>query len=885
MAVERKQLYRFILGAFRSNEDVERFLRDQKVYGDKLANAVPSPRVDREEYAFEVADRLVRWGYSSDYLEAVLADEDLGLQVRRNAAEMLGRDPWSVVESTGGTRTSQGIPANITPPGQRQPVPNHQPPLVNIPRPPHEEQEATEAWTLYVGGEERPTPEAVDALHRALCEQICGLRILTNAPVRVPLCAGYFYVYAAIPLSQLDWVRGGLTFDKFLAGWKLVAGHPRASDQSPHLHLVQTPSHPDSFQISKPGGFSHIVSQEIAPPSILRAGTNNAPENRWSEELRWYLEEYASEALEMSAVRDSGHGDDQATTRNDDEATTRKDAVERSLMQWTDDVFAKLTHHPLAKQWMLTATELYLSIAPESDRQSWPWECLSTARHVTFQNKQVLRTASPLGGANAAPDDAVPLPEHLRILLICPRAHQDSVGYRVVSENLLGLVRNAGGAVSLTELSPATPAALRNLANQGTQSFDIVHFDGHGLPDGQLMFEQSENQELGPFRADTLESHLARLGVKVVVMTACHSGAKTRRSLASSADTLVRTAGGGVAEVVAMGWQLHSDGARHFLNSFYREIFSGRAHEVTVAGAVRAGRLAMLDDPKRSQRRGGSQDVNDAIVPRHYIRHRVRFSSAQPSRARTIALPVGHDLFGVRHAESAPPCGLIGRDQELHQMVRWWTEPGLGCMVLQGPAGVGKRFLATWWLDRLAQTGLLGESRPGAEINADSGPHLLSATAADVDAFYLAICQQLNIPRPGDRALGCREIAGRLRAGSMLFWEGFPTGLADDQFKQLMGFARDLSGKGHRLVLICQQFQQHRQPSLLVRVKPFCEQEAVQFVGKIQRRPVALDDESEAGFEFSDRTYLPSTLAENVPAGERWAIGAVRRHAIVDDSV
>lgn len=90
MSIERKQLYRFILGAFKNNGAVEEFLRNQPVYGEKIANAVPDPRTDREEYAFEVADRLVRWGYSSDYLEAVIADAATTHAIRSQAKAMLG---------------------------------------------------------------------------------------------------------------------------------------------------------------------------------------------------------------------------------------------------------------------------------------------------------------------------------------------------------------------------------------------------------------------------------------------------------------------------------------------------------------------------------------------------------------------------------------------------------------------------------------------------------------------------------------------------------------------------------------------------------------------------------------------------------------------------
>lgn len=80
--MERKEVYRFILAAFRNNAQAEVFLRAQPEYGDRLANAIPNPRVNREEFAFEMADRLARWGYAEQFIAAAkAAGHDVG-QIR-----------------------------------------------------------------------------------------------------------------------------------------------------------------------------------------------------------------------------------------------------------------------------------------------------------------------------------------------------------------------------------------------------------------------------------------------------------------------------------------------------------------------------------------------------------------------------------------------------------------------------------------------------------------------------------------------------------------------------------------------------------------------------------------------------------------------------------
>ena len=67
----RKSLYTDILIKFATNDDVDTFLRAQDGWGAKVANSVPNIRVAREEYAWETADRLVRWGCALDFVAAL----------------------------------------------------------------------------------------------------------------------------------------------------------------------------------------------------------------------------------------------------------------------------------------------------------------------------------------------------------------------------------------------------------------------------------------------------------------------------------------------------------------------------------------------------------------------------------------------------------------------------------------------------------------------------------------------------------------------------------------------------------------------------------------------------------------------------------------------
>ena len=92
MRIQRKPIYDLILATFRNNEEIEHFLRDQPEWGDKIANAVPNPRIAFEEYAWETADRLVRWGCAVDYVGAIFDTRHLPIHIRMAAGKILGRE-------------------------------------------------------------------------------------------------------------------------------------------------------------------------------------------------------------------------------------------------------------------------------------------------------------------------------------------------------------------------------------------------------------------------------------------------------------------------------------------------------------------------------------------------------------------------------------------------------------------------------------------------------------------------------------------------------------------------------------------------------------------------------------------------------------------------
>lgn len=146
--------------------------------------------------------------------------------------------------------------------------------------------------------------------------------------------------------------------------------------------------------------------------------------------------------------------------------------------------------------------------------------------------------------------------------------------------------------VQMITIDPPTRGSLERALRD--QQVDIFHFSGHGEPSGPgssaglvLDYEQDTGTDI--LTGQALARILARAGVSMAVLSACHSG-----------ESALVTDGGGVARalveigipiVVGMQHQVEAAHAAEFNKSFYQTLFTG----ATVDEAVCRGRIRLYE--------------------------------------------------------------------------------------------------------------------------------------------------------------------------------------------------------------------------------------------------------------------------------------------------
>jgi hypothetical protein len=282
----------------------------------------------------------------------------------------------------------------------------------------------------------------------------------------------------------------------------------------------------------------------------------------------------------------------------------------------------------------------------------------------------------------------------------------------------LGAVR---GKVALDVLRPPTLSALgdalRAAADAGT-AYHILHFDGHGTfgastaghsqhqfdagtaERGFLVFEKpGGGQDL--VSADTFALTVSQGKVPLVVLNACRSGMLGETAVEAAVATQLLK--GGAASVVAMGYSVYAVAAAELMAAFYEALFSGKA----VSEAVAAGRHRLFQNKLRPSPKG-QLELEDWMVPVHYLRRLIRFPQLQQSRS--AALPSLDALLDQARQDGSAPAAsdaltpdrsFIGRDTVFYDLEQALARQPV--VVVHGTAGTGKTELAKafgrWWRD------------------------------------------------------------------------------------------------------------------------------------------------------------------------------------------
>jgi len=329
-----------------------------------------------------------------------------------------------------------------------------------------------------------------------------------------------------------------------------------------------------------------------------------------------------------------------------------------------------------------------------------PWELLHDGDSFLFQGAKPTRVRRRLPNTRDLDVPVVGTP--IRILLISARPEDASCGYldhRASALPLVEAMEDLAGVVRIHVLAPPTLPALRaelDRARRARQPYHVIHFDGHGVYDrrvglGGLCFEHPEDtarlegrrhltvftNELGPL----LRDHR----IPLVVLDACQT-AQAEQASESVASEMLKM---GVASVVAMSHSVLVETARRFVAAFYGALSRG----ARVGDAMLEGQRQLKDDTLRGRIFGaGELRLEDWFVP-------VLFQEkADPQLFRSMPARQTRQDFQTaltnRMGELPPPpaTGFVGRSRELLALERLLGRERYA--VVRGQGGEGKTALA-----------------------------------------------------------------------------------------------------------------------------------------------------------------------------------------------
>lgn len=277
------------------------------------------------------------------------------------------------------------------------------------------------------------------------------------------------------------------------------------------------------------------------------------------DNLRWYLEEYME-------LPDGG-------------AVVRAERIETDLLKWghqLHDAIFSAHENRAALARLLNANEpRELTIATSDPALlRLPWELMTDATGSLALRVSVRRQLEVPEKNLTARDVKLPL----RILYIVSRPEDAGfIDPRVTTKALFAALDALGANVRLDFCRPPTLARMEAMlrdAQRAGDSYDVVHFDGHGtfLPEqqiGALCFEQSDDgsgeSKTDLIPADQLGNLFADVKIPLVVLEACRSAQMKTIVFRSIAPRLIQA---GVGSVLSMGHAVHVEAAKILLDRF-----------------------------------------------------------------------------------------------------------------------------------------------------------------------------------------------------------------------------------------------------------------------------------------------------------------------------
>ena len=278
-------------------------------------------------------------------------------------------------------------------------------------------------------------------------------------------------------------------------------------------------------------------------------------------------------------------------------------------------------------------------------------------------------------------------------------------------------------------LDDKTPARVRYLpwARLGdlqaalAEPYDVVHFVGHGAEDGCLLLEADDGSAdlVSPQR---LAEAMGEAGVRLALLSACHSGAAGRALHEAGIPNVV---------MVDERYPMHADAAALFNRQFYARLARGRCP----LEAFQAGVRAVRTDRRFGDEVPPPRNEYGEIEPRYGERFDKIISDDRPL---VEGIPeAGYEELRPSKARCAVTREekFVGREAEMIEIIRRMRTARL--VTLTGPGGIGKtalaRRVALWHAERcLFRNGVVEVKAEGARDENE----LLSRFAVALREFF-----------------------------------------------------------------------------------------------------------------------------------------------------
>jgi tetratricopeptide (TPR) repeat protein len=446
-----------------------------------------------------------------------------------------------------------------------------------------------------------------------------------------------------------------------------------------------------------------------------------------SEDLRFYLEDYASLPVGEFAVRG--------------------ERVEQErLSAWGEALFASIFEgnerrdaYVLARAAANRGEPVEFAINSNNPRfLALPWELMKapddrepfSLRAASF-DRSLLNIGHARQFASAA--------DGFRVLMVIARPDGiRDVPFQAVARPLFRHLERAKNGVRIEILRPPSFEEFcqrLKAAKEGGKPYHAVHFDGHGTfgqligganglnsnfyggtAQGYVLFEgKAGGAEL--IGAGDFASALKEGGVPLVILNACQSGKIETADEAAGPEASVATRllQDGAASVVAMSHSVYVVAAAAFMAVFYEALFAGKS----VSEAVNTGRKALrLEKNRLRPSLKGNIPLQDWIVPVHYARSALRLPQSEVTpKANSSAEETAAKVFGAAKIDeghmaddlAANDGVFFGRDAEFFILERAIRTHGLA--VIHGVGGTGKTELAKAFARWLQISGGLDDPR------------------------------------------------------------------------------------------------------------------------------------------------------------------------------